>query len=46
MKYENLTLEIKKYVEAYQCIASVYHLVISAEELVTRNFLKYLENVG
>jgi hypothetical protein len=44
MKFENLYLEIK-YIWKLNNIA-VYPLVISAERVVTRNFLKYLQNIG
>ena len=43
-KYENLALEIKNIWKINN--ESIYPLVISAEEMVTRNFLKYLENMG
>ena len=44
MKYENLTLEIK--IVSKLNNVSIYPLVVSAEGVITRNFLKYLENMG
>ena len=44
MKFENLYLEIK-YIWKLNNIA-IYPSVISAERVVTRNFLKYLQNIG
>jgi hypothetical protein len=43
-KRENLAMEIKNIWKLND--ESVYTLVISAEEVVTKNFLKYLENMG
>ena len=43
-KYENLVLEIKNIWKLNN--VSVYTLVISAERVVTKNFLKYLQNTG
>jgi len=43
MKYENLTLEVKNIWKLN--IPSIYPSVISVERVVTRNFIKYLENV-
>ena len=43
-KYENLTLEIKNIWKLNN--VSVYPLVISAEVVVTKSFLKYIENTG
>jgi len=44
MKYENLTLEIKNIWKLNN--PSIYPSVISAEGVVTKNFTKYLENIG
>jgi len=44
MKYENLDLEIK-YIWKLNNV-SVYSLVISVEGLITRSFLKYIQNTG
>jgi hypothetical protein len=44
MKYENLTLEIKNIWKLNN--PSIYPLGISVEGVVTRNFVKYLENIG
>jgi len=44
MKYENLTLEIKNIWKLNS--PSIYPSVISVEGVVTKNFVKYLENVG
>jgi hypothetical protein len=41
-KYENLALEIKN-IRNY---GAIHPLVISAEGVVIKNFLKYLENAG
>jgi hypothetical protein len=43
-KYENVALDIKNMWKLN--IVSVYPLVISAEGVVTKNFLKYLENIA
>ena len=43
MKYENLALEIKNIWKLNSIY--VYPLAISAEEVTTYNFLKYLENI-
>jgi hypothetical protein len=43
-KYENLALEIKNIWNLSNI--SIYPLVISLEGVVTRNFLKYLKNIG
>jgi hypothetical protein len=43
-KYENLALQIKNIWKLDN--VSKYRLVISAEGVVTRSFLKYLENIG
>ena len=44
-KRENWALEIKKNIWKLNNI-SVHSLVILAERVVTKNFLKYLENIG
>jgi hypothetical protein len=44
MKFENLNLEIK-YIWKLNNIA-IYPSVISAERMVTKTFLKYLQNTG
>jgi len=44
MKYENLTLEIKIISKLNN--VSLYPIVVSAEGVITRNFLKYLENMS
>jgi hypothetical protein len=44
MKYENLAMGIKIISKLNN--VSVYSLVVSAEGVVIRNFLKYLENMG
>jgi hypothetical protein len=44
MKFENLNLEIKN-IWKLNYIA-IYASVISVEKVVTKNFLKYLENIG
>jgi hypothetical protein len=43
-KYENLALQIKNIRKLND--VSVHPLVISAEEVVIENFLKYLGNIG
>jgi hypothetical protein len=43
-KCENLALQIKN-VWKFNTV-SIYRLVISAEGVVTRSFLKYLDNIG
>jgi len=43
-KCENLALEIKNFWKLNS--VSVYSLVISMEGVVTRSFLKYIENTG
>ena len=43
-EYENLALEIKNIRKLYN--VSIYPSVSSAEGVVTKNFLKYLENIG
>ena len=43
-KYENLALQIKNMWKLNN--VSIYRLVISAEGVVTRSFLKYLDNIG
>jgi len=43
-KYDNVALEIKKIWKFNN--VSVHPSVISAEGVVTKNFLKYLENTG
>ena len=43
-KYENLALENKKYI--WKLNVSTYPSVISAEGVISKNFLKYLENIG
>ena len=43
-KFENLALEIKNFWKMSN--VSVYSLVISVEGVVTRSFLKYIENTG
>jgi hypothetical protein len=42
-KCENLALEIKNF---WKMNLSIYSLVISVEGVVTRSFLKYIENTG
>ena len=44
MKYENLAMLIKIISKLNN--VSFYPLVVSAEGVITRNFLKYLENMG
>jgi hypothetical protein len=44
MKYENLTLEAKNIWKLNK--VSTYRIAISGNGVFTRNFLKYLENVG
>ena len=44
MKYENLALEIKNIWKLNN--VPIYPLVMSAEGVATKNFLKYLENTG
>ena len=43
-KYENVAVNIKNMCKLNR--VSVYPLVISAEGVVTKNFLKYLENIA
>jgi len=43
-KYENFALEIKNIWKLNN--VAVFHLVITAEGLVTKNFQKYLENIS
>jgi hypothetical protein len=43
-KYENVAVDIKNMWKLNR--ASVYPLVISAEGMITKNFLKYLENIA
>jgi hypothetical protein len=45
-KYENLALEIKKKYIWKPNNVCLYPPVISGEELVTKTFLKYLQNIG
>jgi len=42
-KYENFALEINN---VWKLNMSIYTLVISVEDVVTTNFLKYLKNIG
>jgi len=44
MKFENLNLEIKNIWKLNN--GSIYPSVISAERVVTKNFLKYIENLS
>jgi hypothetical protein len=44
MKIENLNLEIKNIWKLNN--VAIYPSVISVERVVTKNFLKYLENIG
>ena len=44
IKYENLAMEIT--ITWKLNIVSVYPLVISAEGVVTRNFVQYQQNIG
>jgi hypothetical protein len=43
-KYQNFAVEIKNIWKLN--IVSVFHLVITAEGVVTKNFQKYLENIS